>query len=72
MTMAERIQTIRKSKGLSQEELANSLGVSRQAVSKWESGQSVPDLDKVVACLLYTSHNKEESVLPPPVGTVRL
>ena len=49
MTMAERIQAIRKSKGLSQEELANSLGVSRQAVSKWESGQSVPDLDKVVA-----------------------
>lgn len=41
MTMAERIQTIRKSKGLSQEEIANSLGVSRQAVSKWESGGSL-------------------------------
>lgn len=48
MTMAERIQAVRKSKGLSQEELANIIGVSRQAVSKWESGQSVPDLDKVV------------------------
>ena len=48
MTIADRIQTLRKSKGMSQEELADAAGVSRQAVSKWESEQSVPDLDKVV------------------------
>lgn len=48
MNMADRIQHLRKTKGLSQEELADQVGVSRQAVSKWESGQSTPDLDKVV------------------------
>ena len=48
MTIADRIQSLRKSKGMSQEELADAAGVSRQAVSKWESEQSIPDLDKVV------------------------
>ncbi|EFP63182.1 helix-turn-helix domain-containing protein [[Clostridium] innocuum] len=37
MNMSERIQKLRKEKGMSQEELANEIGVSRQAVSKWES-----------------------------------
>ena len=40
MDIADRIQTLRKMKGLSQEELAEKTGVSRQAVSKWESGVS--------------------------------
>ena len=40
MDLAQRIQHLRKEKGLSQEELAEALGVSRQAVSKWESGVS--------------------------------
>lgn len=48
MTIADRIQSLRKSKGMSQEELADAAGVSRQAVSKWESEQSTPDLDKVI------------------------
>lgn len=48
MNIADRIQTLRKSKGISQEELADKLGVSRQAVSKWESEQSIPDIDKVI------------------------
>ena len=48
MTIADRILTLRKSKGMSQEELADAAGVSRQAVSKWESEQSTPDLDKVI------------------------
>lgn len=41
MKIAERIQQLRKSKGLSQEQLAAQLDVSRQAVSKWESGGSL-------------------------------
>ena len=48
MNMAERIQFLRKAKGISQEELADKVGVSRQAVSKWESGQSTPDLNKII------------------------
>ena len=40
MTIADRIQSLRKSKGMSQEELADKVGVSRQAVSKWESEQA--------------------------------
>ncbi|MCI7523552.1 helix-turn-helix domain-containing protein [Roseburia hominis] len=48
MNMADRIQYLRKTKGLSQEELANKVGVSRQAVSKWESGQSTPDIEKII------------------------
>jgi len=48
MNLADRIQHLRKSKGISQEELADKIGVSRQAVSKWESEQSLPDIDKVI------------------------
>lgn len=48
MNMADRIQYLRKTKGISQEELADKVGVSRQAVSKWESEQSTPELEKVI------------------------
>ena len=48
MNIADRIQYLRKTKGMSQEELADQIGVSRQAVSKWESEQSTPDLGKIV------------------------
>lgn len=48
MTIAGRIQSLRKSKGLSQEDLADKIGVSRQAVSKWESEQSFPEIDKII------------------------
>ncbi|HIR86028.1 MAG TPA: helix-turn-helix transcriptional regulator [Candidatus Limivicinus faecipullorum] len=41
MNLSDRIQNLRKAKGLSQEELAEALDVSRQAVSKWESGGSL-------------------------------
>ncbi len=48
MILADKIMNLRKKAGWSQEELANQLGVSRQAVSKWESGSSIPDLDKIL------------------------
>ena len=48
MILADKIITLRKKAGWSQEELASQLGVTRQSVSKWEGAQSVPDLDKVV------------------------
>ncbi len=53
MNMAQRIQKLRKEKGISQEELANALNISRQAVSKWEGQQSVPDLDNIIALSIY-------------------
>ncbi|WP_300684901.1 helix-turn-helix domain-containing protein [Acutalibacter sp. 1XD8-36] len=49
MNLSDRIQSLRKTRGMSQEELADRVGVTRQAVSKWESEQSMPDLDKVIA-----------------------
>lgn len=48
MILADKIMNLRKKAGWSQEELANQLNVTRQSVSKWESAQSVPDLDKVI------------------------
>lgn len=53
MNIADRIQILRKSRGISQEELAEKMGVSRQAVSKWESEQSSPDVDKIVLLSEY-------------------
>lgn len=49
MEFSEKLLTLRKAKNLTQEELAERLNVSRQSVSKWESGQAVPELDKIVA-----------------------
>ncbi len=48
MMFHEKLQKLRKEKGLSQETLAEMLNVSRQAVSKWESGQSYPEMDKLI------------------------
>lgn len=48
MILADKIVDLRKKSGWSQEELAEKLGVSRQAVSKWEGAQSVPDLEKIL------------------------
>jgi len=54
MELAERLLELRKSKHLSQEELAYQLNVTRQTVSKWETGASVPDFDKIIPiCQLY-------------------
>lgn len=48
MILADKIISLRKKNGWSQEELAEQLGVSRQAVSKWEGAQSTPDLERVL------------------------
>jgi len=49
MDISARIQNYRKERGLSQEQLADAVSVSRQAVSKWESGQSQPDIDRLIS-----------------------
>jgi len=48
MSFQEKLQVLRKEKGLSQENLAESIGISRQAVARWEAGLSYPDLDKLI------------------------
>ena len=48
MVLGDKIIRLRRQNGWSQEELAEQLGISRQSVSKWESGTSVPDLDKII------------------------
>ena len=48
MTLGEKISALRAARGMKQDELAAALGVSRQSVSKWETGASVPELDRLV------------------------
>lgn len=48
MNLSEKIFQLRKANGLSQEQLAEKLGVSRQSISKWESGDSMPEIERVV------------------------
>ena len=59
--LSENIKTIRKSKGLSQDELAVKLNVVRQTVSKWERGLSVPDSEMLISI---------SEVLETPVSTL--
>lgn len=54
MTTGEKIYELRKKKGLTQEELADRVGVSRQAVSKWENGETYPETEKLIElCNLF-------------------
>ncbi|MGR4072409.1 helix-turn-helix domain-containing protein [Streptococcus parasuis] len=46
--LAQQIRTLRTAKNMSQDELAEKLYISRQAVSKWENGEATPDIDKLV------------------------
>jgi transcriptional regulator with XRE-family HTH domain len=48
MDLSEKILKLRKANNLSQEQLAEKLDVSRQSISKWESGQSIPDVEKLI------------------------
>lgn len=48
MKFQDKLQVLRKEKGMSQEKLADKIGISRQAVAKWEVGQSYPEVDKLI------------------------
>ena len=67
MEFNNKLYELRKQKGFSQEELANRLNVSRQTVSKWEVGESTPDMEKLVAISdLFEPADIPE---PPPCET---
>ncbi len=53
MKLDEKIVRLRKGKSISQEKLAEEIGVSRQAVAKWETGESLPELEKLVLLATY-------------------
>ena len=53
MALPEKLYTLRKKSGLSQEQLAEALNVSRQAISKWEGGSATPESDKLLALSNY-------------------
>ena len=79
--LSEKIYALRRKNGLSQEQLAEKIGVSRQAISKWEGGLSTPELDKLKAlseCFQVTideltenqaapGHTAEEKGSPAPL-----
>lgn len=71
MKFNERLMALRKKRGLSQEELGFDLGVSRQTVSKWESGQSYPDFQRLVLLADYFDISLDELVRGLDVGDVR-
>ena len=48
MEFAEKLIALRKSRELTQEQLAEQINVSRQSISKWESGQVIPEVEKIV------------------------
>ena len=73
MTLGQRIQELRKGLDLSQEELGEKMGISRQAISKWEADQTIPDLDKLIALsrlfgLTIGQLLGVEQPLPPPAA----
>ena len=53
MALPEKLYALRKKSGLSQEQLAEALNVSRQAISKWEGGSATPESDKLLALSNY-------------------
>jgi len=70
MEFGNKLYELRKSKGLSQEELANNLEITRQTVSKWELGDSTPDLDKLVLLAELFEISLDELVLDKvPIAT---
>lgn len=60
MTFAEKLKNIRKQAGMSQEQLAEKLSVSRQAVTKWETDAGIPDIENMMLIGIYILLNKSK------------
>ncbi len=69
MEFSEKLQQLRKSKGLTQEELAQAIYVSRTAVSKWESGRGYPNLDSLKELAKFFSVTVDELLSPDEIIT---
>ena len=66
MSLGDKLYELRKKQGLTQEEAAEKLGVTRQTVSKWETDQSAPELEKLMALAELFSVSTDE--LLGPIG----
>ena len=71
MKFNEKLVSIRKKQGLSQEELGMELQVSRQTISKWETGQSYPDFQSLVMLSDYFGMSLDELVMDIDVQDIR-
>ncbi len=77
MTLQEHIRTLRKERGLSQEALAEALGVSRQAITKWEDGSALPSTANLLsladfsACRLSSSYGLRHRKKPNRTISIR-
>ena len=69
MEFNEKLQELRKSRGLTQEELAKELFVSRTAVSKWESGRGYPNIDSLKEISRFFSVSIDELICPDEIIT---
>ena len=69
MEFNEKLQELRKSRGLTQEELAKELFVSRTAISKWESGRGYPNIDSLKELSRYFSVSIDELICPDEILT---
>ena len=67
--LSDNLLWLRKYRHLTQEQVAGEIGVSRQALSKWETGESAPDIENCVALDDLVRYNEKKEVLPiPPKG----
>ena len=72
MKFCDKLSKIRKDNNLSQEQLADKMNVSRQAVSKWESGVSYPDMDKILNMCKILNCNLEDLLDDGVIGNSKV
>lgn len=72
MDLSEKILALRKAADLTQEQLAEKLDVSRQSISKWESGQAVPELDKIVALSAIFNVTTDDLLKPSEIDELSM
>ena len=69
MVLAENLVMLRNVKGMTQEQVAEVIGISRQSYAKWEQGETMPDIEiKIDALLHYEEKVGKTKVAPPPEG----
>ena len=69
MTIGEKLKTLRRQHGLTQEQLAEKLGVSRQALSKWESDASIPDTENIIRLARLFDVTTDHLLLDAPLAS---